>query len=216
MADPTDSRHLNAGDTITPHQLQAISGESVSIPDPDPAKLTHLELRRFAGCPVCNLHLRSVVNRKDDLVGAGIHEVVVFHSTAEDMRKYQHELPFDVIADPDKKLYAEFGVESAPRAVLSPRAWGAIIRGLGRSIGAVFRRKEAAPPVKPGGGSLGLPGDFLIGSDGRIVASKYGEHAYDQWSVDDVLALAKADREAKGSTTAPAEPDAQAPLGSSS
>jgi peroxiredoxin len=216
MADPTDSRHLNAGDTIAPHQLQAISGESVSIPDPDPAKLTHLELRRFAGCPVCNLHLRSVVNRKDELTAAGIHEVVVFHSTPEEMRKYQHELPFDVIADPDKKLYAEFGVEAKPRAVLSPGAWPAIFRGLARSIGATIRGKEHAPPVKPGGGSTGLPGDFLIAGDGRVVASKYGEHAYDQWSVDEVLALAKTDREAKSSTPAPAEPDAQAPLGSSS
>ena len=151
MADPTDSRHLNAGDTIAPHQLQAISGESVSIPDPDPAKLTHLELRRFAGCPVCNLHLRSVVMRKDELAGGGHPRGGRVPFDPRGPAQVPAELPFDVIADPDKKLYGEFGVESAPRAMLSPRAWGAIIRGLGRSIGAMFRRKEAAPPVKPGG-----------------------------------------------------------------
>jgi peroxiredoxin len=212
MADPTSNRHLNVGDTIAPHQLVAISGEAVSVPDA--GQLVHLELRRFAGCPVCNLHLRSVVLRNDELRAAGVREVVVFHSSAEDLRKYQAELPFDVIPDPDKKLYAEFGVESAPRAILSPRAWPAIVRGLGRSIGAVIRRKEPPPPVKPAGGSTGLPGDFLIAGDGRIVASKYGEHAYDQWSVDEVLALAKSEREAKGS--APGQADAQASLGSSS
>lgn len=233
MTDPAGSHHLSAGDTVAPHQLTAISGETVSIPDPaEPTQLTHLELRRFAGCPVCNLHLRSVINRKDELTGAGVREVIVFHSSTEDLRKYQAELPFVVIADPDKKLYAEFGVEAKPRAVLSPRAWPAIFRGLGRSIGAVIRGKEHAPPVKPGGGSTGLPGDFLIASDGRVIASKYGEHAYDQWSVDEVLALATADRDAKGSTPgqtpgstpaqAPgstpgqAQADAEAPLGSSS
>ena len=42
----------------------------------------------------------------------------------------------------------------------------------------------------PAGGSTGLPGDFLIAPDGRVIASKYGEHAYDQWTVDEVLALA--------------------------
>jgi peroxiredoxin len=189
MTDPTGGQHLNAGDTIAPHQLTALSGESVSVPDP--GALVHLELRRFAGCPVCNLHLRSVMVRNDELRAAGVREVVVFHSSADDLRKYQAELPFDVIPDPDRKLYAEFGVESAPRAILSPGAWPAIFRGLGRSIGAVIRRKEPPPPVKPAGGSTGLPGDFLIASDGRVIASKYGEHAYDQWSVDEVLRLAK-------------------------
>lgn len=191
MAEPTDSRHLTAGSTVAPRQLVAISGESVSVPDS--GELIHLQLRRFAGCPICNLHLRSVVQRKDELVGAGIREVVVFHSTDDELRKYQTELPFAVIADPTKKLYAEFGVETSPRAVLSPRSWPAIIRALGHAIGATIRRREPAPPVKHEGGSLGLPGDFLIASDGRVVASKYGTHAYDQWSVDEVLALAKSE-----------------------
>ena len=205
MADPTANRRLDAGTTVAPHQLTALSGDSVSIPDP--GQLVHLQLRRFAGCPVCNLHLRSVVLRNDELNAAGIREVVVFHSSTEDLRKYQAELPFAVIPDPEKKLYAEFGVEAAPRAILSPRAWPAIIRGLIRSIGATIRGREHAPPVKPEGGSLGLPGDFLIASDGHVVASKYGTHAYDQWTVDEVLALAKPARGGGGSTatTAPAD-----------
>lgn len=53
---------------------------------------------------------------------AGIREVVLFHSTAEDLRAYQQQLPFAVVADRDKHLYHEFGVESSARAVLDPRA----------------------------------------------------------------------------------------------
>jgi peroxiredoxin len=189
MADPTAAGRLAPGATISPRQLVAISGESVSIPDP--GQMVHLELRRFAGCPICNLHLRSVVMRSDELAAAGIKEVVVFHSTDQELRKYQTELPFAVIADPEKKLYAEFGVERSPRAILNPRAWPAIFRGLGHAIGAVIRRKEKAPPIIHENGSLGLPGDFLIAPDGRVLASKYGAHAYDQWTVDEVLGLAK-------------------------
>jgi hypothetical protein len=37
---------------------------------------------------------------------------------------------------------------------------------------------------------LGLPADFLIASDGRILAAKYGRHANDQWEVDELLQLA--------------------------
>jgi peroxiredoxin len=208
MADPTSARRLEPGDTVSPHQLVAISGAPVNVPDP--GQLVHLELRRFAGCPICNLHLRSVVLRKDELAAAGIKEVVVFHSTDEELRKYQAELPVAVIADPDKKLYAEFGVEKSPRAVLNPGAWPGVIRGLGRTLGAAVRGKEKLPPMAPKNGQLGLPGDFLIASDGRVVASKYGAHAYDQWTVDEVLELAKGRDAAAGTSEAGAAPSAPA------
>lgn len=208
MADPTRARRLSPGATVTPHQFVAISGEKVNVPDP--GQLVHLELRRFAGCPICNVHLRLVVMRKDELAAAGIKEVVVFHSTDQELRKYQTELPFAVIADPEKKLYAEFGVERSPRAILNPRAWPAMARGVGHSIGAVIRRKEKAPPVVHENGSLGLPGDFLIASDGHVIASKYGTHAFDQWTVDEVLELAKS--QVAGSGAAKGSAAANAPV----
>ena len=46
----------------------------------------------------------------------------------------------------------------------------------------------------PKSGSLGLPADFLIASDGRVLACKYGTHAFDQWSVDEILSLSGAIR----------------------
>jgi len=36
-----------------------------------------------------------------------------------------------------------------------------------------------------------MPADFLISPSGRINAVKYGTDAYDQWSVDELLNLAK-------------------------
>lgn len=208
MADPTSDRRLQPGATVSPHEFVAISGETVSVPDP--GQLVHLELRRFAGCPICNLHLRSVAKRRDELADAGIKEVVVFHSTDDELRKYQAELPVAVIADPDKRIYAEFGVEKSPRSVLNPRAWPAVFRGLGRHIGAVGKGEEHLTPLTPKGGSFGLPGDFLIASDGRVIASKYGEHAYDQWTVDEVLELAKGQGAGMGTSEAGAAPSAQA------
>ena len=67
---------------------------------------------------------------------------------------------------------------------MSPRAWLAATRGMkGHSMrGAAGLGEE----------HTGLPADFLIGSDGRVLASKYGRHADDQWSVDELLDLAGA------------------------
>lgn len=111
-------------------------------------------------------------------------------SPADELRKHTAGLPFAVIADPDKRLYAEFGVESAPRALLDPRAWGPTLRALLRFTWRFARNRDRAPAVLPHGGRLGLPAGFLIAPDGRVLASKYSEHAYDQWDVDELLALA--------------------------
>ncbi|MGW2560995.1 peroxiredoxin-like family protein [Streptomyces sp. NPDC001514] len=176
------------GSVVTARALTAVSGPPVAVPDP--GRLVHLQFRRFAGCPVCNLHLRSVVRRHGEIEAAGIREVVVFHSPAGELAEHTADLPFAVIADPGKRLYAEFGVESAPRSLLSPRAWGPILRAVARSAWEVARGRERAPAPTQPGGRLGLPADFLIGRDARVLAAKYGEHVYDQWSVDELLALA--------------------------
>ncbi|MFI9532958.1 peroxiredoxin-like family protein [Nocardia fusca] len=168
--------------------LTTVTG--ADVPVPHSRHLVHLQFRRFAGCPVCNLHLRSIVSRLADIRAGGIREVVVFHSTATELRKYTDDLPLDVIADPDRVLYREFGVEAGRRALLDPRAWPAIARAVGTELAATARRDDRpAPPSRPEGGRLGLPADFLITPDGAVLAAKYGEHADDQWSVDELLAL---------------------------
>ncbi|WP_225725583.1 MULTISPECIES: peroxiredoxin-like family protein [unclassified Nocardia] len=172
---------------ISRRTLLSVHDEPVQVPDPD--RLTHLQFRRFAGCPVCNLHLRAFAARDAEIRAANIREVVVFHSSATTLRTYTADLPFDVIPDPNRVLYREFGVESAPRALLDPRAWPTIARSIAYELRAIRRGEKAAPPKTAEGGRLGLPADFLITPDGTLLASKHGRHADDQWSVDELLAL---------------------------
>lgn len=168
---------IEVGDVLTAHELSDIHDKPVQVPDPD--RLVHLQFRRFAGCPICNLHMRSITARHDEIAAAGVREVVVFHSSAEAMREYQSELQFTTIADPGKHLYREFGVESSPKALLSPRAMLSAARGMkGHPMRAAAGRGED---------HMGLPADFLIGPNGHVLAAKYGRHADDQWSVDELL-----------------------------
>ena len=167
-------------------ELTAVGGATVPIPDPD--RLVHLQFRRFAGCPICNLHLREIVRRHAEIEAAGVREVVVFHSPEAELAEY--DLPFAVIPDPAKHLYAEFGVQASPRALLHPRVYLPLARSVLRSTVAVVRGREKGPAAHQAGGRLGLPADFLIAPNGRTIARKYGRHAYDQWTVDEVLALA--------------------------
>jgi len=179
--------HIPAGAVVKQRELLTVHSERIRVPDPE--RTVHLQFRRFAGCPVCNLHLHSIVQRHGEIQAAAIREVVVFHTNVEELLQHAGDLPFAVIADPEKRLYADFGVESGPRALLDPRAWSPILRGVIHSLGALFRGRPM-PSTNPHGGRLGLPADFLIAPDGLVLASKYGSHSYDQWSVDEILTLA--------------------------
>jgi peroxiredoxin len=198
----TSASRILPGAVLSERKLTTTTGEAVRIPDA--VQLVHLQFRRFAGCPVCNLHLHSLVQRQHEIAAAGIREVVVFHSTTKELLLHTADLPFAVIADPDQRLYADFGVESAPRALLDPRAWGPVVRAVARSLVSILRGQGRAPAASPLGGRLGLPADLLIASSGRVIASKYGRHVYDQWSVDELLELARAavpDRLVEGART---------------
>ncbi|MGA4863262.1 peroxiredoxin-like family protein [Streptomyces lavendulocolor] len=184
----TSRRQLTPGSVVGSRPLAPVCGPPVTVPAGD--RLVHLQFRRFAGCPVCNLHLRSVVRRHDEIEAAGVREVVVFHSPAGQLREYAADLPFAVVADPGKRLYAEFGVGAARRALLDPRVWPHVLRALLRSTVMLVRGRERLPSRRQPEGRLGLPADFLLAPDGTVLAVKYGEHAYDQWSVDELLELA--------------------------
>lgn len=188
MATPPPT--VQPGTVLPARTLTTMTGRLVPVPDP--GGVVHLQFRRFAGCPVCNLHLRSFARRLRDLDAAGVREVVLFHSTAEDLMRYEADLPFAVVPDPGKHLYRAFGVESSPLALLHPRAWWPILRAVGAGLWTVASRRGPMPPVRPAGGRYGLPADFLVDRDGRVLAAHYGAHVDDHWSVDQVLASAAA------------------------
>ena len=77
------------------------------------------------------------------------------------------------------------GVGSRLRALLNPRA---VLMALPNVV-LMFPRLPGIPPW--GRSVLGLPADFLIATDGRVRACHYGAHTDDQWSVDELPALAR-------------------------
>jgi peroxiredoxin len=169
---------LKAGDILPNKTFRAVSGKAISVPDRE--MLTHLQFRRFVGCPICNTHIGQMIKRAEEIEAAGIREVLFFHSRENEMRPLQEGLPFDLVADAEKVYYREFDVETSLAYFMNPRTIAAAVRGILR--GNLTLRMT--------GGPLGLPADFLVEPNGRVRAAKYGRHAYDQWSVDELLALA--------------------------
>ena len=174
---PPVSERLNPGAQLAPFELETLSHGVVKVPS---GGLLHLQFRRFAGCPICNLHLRAFARHIGKLEAAKVTTVAFFHSSAEVMRPLQGDLPFPVVADLERRWYQRFAVERSALAAMHPSAMWAAMRGL---IGT------NANPTKGEGGASGLPADFLISAEGTVLASHYGTHADDSWSVEQVLAL---------------------------
>lgn len=182
---------VGRGDVIEADRMQTLRGATVAVPDPD--WVTHLQFRRFAGCPICNVHLQTIIKRHDEITAAGIREVVLFHSTPDELLTYVDDMPFDLVADPDRTRYRRFGVETSVRAVIDPRSIAPVVKGIAdRSLRGKLRLSAGMRTAN--GGHMGLPADILIDTDGTVVDAKYGKHAGDQWSVDELLEHAEARR----------------------
>lgn len=171
-------KKLTRGTQLKPYQLLDIHGQPINIPES--GRWTHIQFRRYSGCAVCNLHLHSFITRHNELAASHIQEVVVFNSTPERILADLPQSPLRLISDVDKHLYTQFGVGTAVMAVFNPAVWIPAMRGAAQ-FGVRLPRDEET--------SWGLPADFLIDEEGKIVAVHYGKHANDQWSLDQLLTL---------------------------
>ena len=178
MSAGISSEKLKVGDKFPLMSLTTTRGKELSIPVPG-SKFTHVQFRRFSGCPICNTHIASLRAAAHKLQERGIYEVLFFHSTTSEVQSFHNDLPFEAIADPEKRFYRQVGAEQSYFASLHPSAlWAAFLSSVKGRMG-----------LKMTGGPFGLPAEFLVASDGRILAAKYGLHAYDQWSVDELVRL---------------------------
>ena len=142
-----------------------------------------LKFYRFVECPICNLHLRELVLRHDEVAAAGLTTVVLFHSPlSRAERKQGYDLPFQAIADPKKRIFHSYGVEESLGGMFARR----VARDYARAMRSGFYSK----PFGYHGGIKGHPADFIIDGDGIIKHAHYGQSYADSLGVDAVISLA--------------------------
>ena len=141
-------------------------GQPVALSDYQGKKLW-LAFFRYASCPLCNVRVRAIYRRVEELRAAGVAVVAVFQSPGEKVREYVlegDEPPMPIIADPEMVLYEQYALERSVLGFLAPR-----------NIGSFFEsRKLDVGGLSPDGPLDRIPGDFLIGPDGTLVDVFYG------------------------------------------
>ena len=164
-------------------RAESVRGTQVSLYELR-GRPTLLKFYRFAGCPICNLHLRELARRHGELEAAGLTTVIFFHSPEEIVeREIGKELPFELVADPDKRIFAAYGVEASLRGMFT----GQVARDYGRAMAAGYRSK----PLGHHGGITGHPADFILDADGVIRHAHYGTDYSDSLGVEAAIQAAQ-------------------------
>ena len=118
---------FKSGDILPRTVMEAVTGETINLPGTK--RLVHLQFGRFVDCPICSTHIAEFMKRARAIKGAGIEEVIVFHSSPKSIRSYQKDVPFLMVGDPKKAIYRDFGVETS-LGFMSLKALGVGMRGM--------------------------------------------------------------------------------------
>lgn len=96
---------LLEGDAVPSVELRTLAGANARL-----ASATQpiwLCLWRYAACPFCNMRVHLLTKEHARIQSAGVRVVAVSPSPKE------HQVPFDMVSDPDLGLYAAFGAETS-------------------------------------------------------------------------------------------------------
>lgn len=150
--------------------LVDIHGQPVSIGKAS-GRRTLLCFFRDAACPFCNYRAYELTHHHAALQKLGLDIVAVFASDVAAVKRFvaRNPRPFPVIADPELRAYAAYGVEQS--------LWGKL-KAIATRLPTLIRGLRMVGPAGLNTNNF-MPVDFLIDEDGRIVESHYARDAGD-------------------------------------
>jgi peroxiredoxin len=158
---------------------QTINGENVDLSGYRGKKVL-IKFHRFSGCPVARFQVNEFIGRQKELNIAGIETIIFLHSSVNKVQSNFKEVPgLHIIADKQKIFYQLFQSEFSWKALFLIDSWRSTFTSVFQGYFPHFNKFE--------GGITGIPSDFLVDEQGKIVDLNYGKHFGDTWSVSEVL-----------------------------
>lgn len=145
------------------------------------AEQTILLFLRYIGCPVCNLMIHEINDNFYAFQKKQKKIFVVLQSKQENLKKElgDYKLNFEIILDPEMKLYKKFSLESAEKKedLVDEYSMERIL--LAKEKGFIHGEYE--------GDEMQYPATFIINKEGIVILSKYGKTATDTLTVNELL-----------------------------
>ncbi len=170
---------LHVGDQAKAFDTLDYLGNPISL-EQYRGKSLLLSFYRYASCPFCNLRVHQISEQAERLSKLGLSIVAVFQSPVSNIIKYvgKQNPPFPIIADPECKLYQDYGVEASLAGFLKGSATRIAEFGSAAMKGYHIG--------KPDGIVTRIPADFLINGDLIIKQAYYGTDIGDHIPLVDV------------------------------
>lgn len=145
-------------------------------------KKVYMVFLRFARCPICNLHVHSLLKQAETFQKKNISVILVYESSPEIMREYLEgeNYPFLFIPDPKSTLYDLYAVETSWSKTMA-----GIFHGLMGKFFAgnkLFRKK-----ITMDGRQNRQTAEFLIDEQGRLTLVHYSQFLGDTSPIEKLL-----------------------------
>lgn len=133
---------------------------------------TAIVFLRYYGCTLCQYDIHTYAEHYQEIVGDTGKLFVVLQSTPESIKKQmtRETLPFEIICDPEGKLYKEFEINPAKDKEEL---------GGGNVVAKVTEARKLFSHGDYEGEELQLPAAFVVKSDLTITYAKYGKDGAD-------------------------------------
>lgn len=143
---------------------------------------------RYIGCTVCRYDVELIRQRYQEFTDHDAQVFVVMQSDQkhiiDDLAKTDTVLPFEIICDPEQKIYRLLSIDPAV-------SMEALAEGVSEQL------REKAKKARSMGFSHGdyegdeqqLPAMFIVDEAGTVLYAHYAENIMDMPLIDDVLAM---------------------------
>jgi peroxiredoxin len=156
-------------------RVEDVFGNPISLDDYAGKRLL-LSFYRNAACAICNLRVHRLIERYPAYQRGELELLAVFESPRESILQYvgRQDAPFPIVADPQARLYALYGVEVSEEKVTKTMSMAETQATIGEAAAQGFVLTREA-----GSNFNRMPADFLIGPDLTIQRAHYAEYVMD-------------------------------------
>lgn len=169
---------LRAGNKAKHFSITDVFGNVINTTEYKNKKIL-LSFYRYQSCPLCNLRINKIIQKYPLYKENNLEIISFFQSPKESMLEFmdKQDCPFPIIADPEKKMYKQYGIESSFLKLLI---------GLANWKSSKEAFQKGFYPGKVEGDMKTVPADFLIDENFTIRKAFYGSHIGDHIPFEDI------------------------------
>lgn len=158
-------KKISVGDKAPLFKIDSYNAGTIDLAELIGKQKIVLIFSRYFGCPICQLDLRELITRANEIEAKGAKILYITQSGPEKakLKIEEKSISFPVIPSTKDKLYAEYG--------LGMMSLGAITKLPGKLKEA---KKAGIEHGEYEGWEKQSPGQFVIDTDGKIVHAEKG------------------------------------------